>query len=252
MVAPADPACLRAHGSAGSRSGRRGSAAPTSKSRAARPAAPPRPGGLRIAYLVYRGNPRCGGQGVYTRHLARELVGLGHSVEVFVGPALARARRRGGVHARSRASTCTETPTRSGCRTRASSPTRSTFSNSASCARPGSPSRGPSPCGRGGCWPPGAATSTSSTTISASGRDLLGMIEDGWPLLTTLHHPITVDRELALSHAENAYRRLTQRRWFGFLGHADAGGAASCRASSPCRSPPSATSPRRWGSIPSA
>jgi glycosyltransferase involved in cell wall biosynthesis len=44
------------------------------------------------------------------------------------------------------------------------------------------------------------------------------MIEDGWPLLTTLHHPITVDRELALSHAENAYRRLTQRRWFGFLG----------------------------------
>jgi glycosyltransferase involved in cell wall biosynthesis len=33
-----------------------------------------------------------------------------------------------------------------------------------------------------------------------------------------LHHPITVDRELALSHAENAYRRLTQRRWFGFLG----------------------------------
>ena len=44
------------------------------------------------------------------------------------------------------------------------------------------------------------------------------MLDDGWSLLTTLHHPITVDRELALSHAENAYRRLTQRRWFGFLG----------------------------------
>ena len=50
------------------------------------------------------------------------------------------------------------------------------------------------------------------------GSGLLGMMADGWPLLTTLHHPITVDRELALSHAENAYRRLTQRRWFGFLG----------------------------------
>jgi len=50
------------------------------------------------------------------------------------------------------------------------------------------------------------------------GSGLLGMMEDGWPLLTTLHHPITVDRVLALSHAENAYRRLTQRRWFGFLG----------------------------------
>src|ERR1700758_2135414 len=48
--------------------------------------APPRPGGLRIAYLTYRGNPRCGGQGVYSRHLTRELVALGHSVEVFSGP----------------------------------------------------------------------------------------------------------------------------------------------------------------------
>ena len=50
------------------------------------PAAPPQPGGLRIAFLIYRGNPRCGGQGVYTRHLTRELVALGHSVEVFAGP----------------------------------------------------------------------------------------------------------------------------------------------------------------------
>ena len=29
---------------------------------------------------------------------------------------------------------------------------------------------------------------------------MLGMVGDGWPLLTTLHHPITVDRQLALSH----------------------------------------------------
>ena len=49
------------------------------------PPRPPAPGGLRIAFLVYRGNPRCGGQGVYTRHLTRELVALGHSVEVFAG-----------------------------------------------------------------------------------------------------------------------------------------------------------------------
>src|SRR5471030_2273641 len=49
-------------------------------------AAPPQPGGLRVAFLIYRGNPRCGGQGVYTRHLTRELVSLGHSVEVFAGP----------------------------------------------------------------------------------------------------------------------------------------------------------------------
>src|SRR6185437_7089585 len=40
---------------------------------------------LRIALLVYRGNPHSGGQGVYTRYLSRELVELGHRVTVFAG-----------------------------------------------------------------------------------------------------------------------------------------------------------------------
>jgi hypothetical protein len=47
---------------------------------------------------------------------------------------------------------------------------------------------------------------------------MLGMVDDGWPLLTTLHHPITVDRQLALSHTTNPWQRFTTRRWFGFLG----------------------------------
>ena len=50
------------------------------------PARAAQPGKYRIAFLLYRGNPQCGGQGVYTRHLTRELVALGHSVEVFSGP----------------------------------------------------------------------------------------------------------------------------------------------------------------------
>ncbi len=41
---------------------------------------------LRIAFVAYRGNMRCGGQGVYLWFLARELARLGHSVDVFVGP----------------------------------------------------------------------------------------------------------------------------------------------------------------------
>jgi MMP alpha-(1->4)-mannosyltransferase len=40
---------------------------------------------LSIAYLTYRGKPHVGGQGVYTRHLTKALVDLGHSVEVFAG-----------------------------------------------------------------------------------------------------------------------------------------------------------------------
>jgi glycosyltransferase involved in cell wall biosynthesis len=50
------------------------------------------------------------------------------------------------------------------------------------------------------------------------GTGMLGMVDDGWPLLTTLHHPITVDRELALAHSTSTWQRFTQRRWFGFLG----------------------------------
>nr|NKB42479.1 glycosyltransferase [Ilumatobacter sp.] len=40
---------------------------------------------LKIAYLTYRGKPHVGGQGVYTRHLTKALVDLGHTVEVFGG-----------------------------------------------------------------------------------------------------------------------------------------------------------------------
>jgi glycosyltransferase involved in cell wall biosynthesis len=42
-------------------------------------------GPLRVALLSYRSKPHCGGQGVYLRHLSRELVALGHQVEVLSG-----------------------------------------------------------------------------------------------------------------------------------------------------------------------
>ena len=41
---------------------------------------------LRLAFLSYRGNMACGGQGVYLWFLARELAALGHRIDVFVGP----------------------------------------------------------------------------------------------------------------------------------------------------------------------
>jgi len=45
----------------------------------------PAEGPLRIAMLSYRSKPHCGGQGIYLRHLSRELAALGHHVEVFSG-----------------------------------------------------------------------------------------------------------------------------------------------------------------------
>ena len=47
-----------------------------------------------IAFLIYRGNPHCGGQGVYSRHLTRELTELGHDGDDVRGPAVAGRRRR--------------------------------------------------------------------------------------------------------------------------------------------------------------
>lgn len=40
---------------------------------------------LRLAYLSYRSKPTVGGQGIYTRHLTKALVDLGHRVEVLSG-----------------------------------------------------------------------------------------------------------------------------------------------------------------------
>ncbi len=43
---------------------------------------------MRIALLTYRGNMFCGGQGIYTAYIARELHRLGHDVHVIAAPPL--------------------------------------------------------------------------------------------------------------------------------------------------------------------
>jgi glycosyltransferase involved in cell wall biosynthesis len=180
------------------------------------PARPPGPGGLRIAFLIYRGNPLCGGQGVYTRHLTRELVALGHSVEVFAGQPWPQLDEGVGF-----------TPV----------PGLDLY-------RDPDPFRVPHPrefhdaqdltefavmCAAGFGEP--LAFSRRIRKVLARrvgqfdlvhdnqclGSGMLGLIKDGWPLLTTLHHPITVDRQLALDHTTNPWQRFTTRRWFGFL-----------------------------------
>lgn len=41
---------------------------------------------MRVLLLCYRGNPFCGGQGIYIYNLSKELVRLGVSVDVITGP----------------------------------------------------------------------------------------------------------------------------------------------------------------------
>ncbi|HVV38145.1 MAG TPA: glycosyltransferase family 4 protein [Acidimicrobiales bacterium] len=173
-------------------------------------------GPLRIAFLIYRGNPYSGGQGVYTRYLTKALVDLGHEVEVFAGPPYPVLDD--GVK-------LTPVP-------------------SLDLYREPDPFRIPWPWEfkswidveefaimASGGFPEPRTWSHRIRRVLAQrkgdfdivhdnqclGSGLLGVVEDGWPLLTTLHHPITVDRDLDLAAAQGA-RQLTLRRWYQFLG----------------------------------
>lgn len=46
---------------------------------------------------------------------------------------------------------------------------------------------------------------------------LLRLKAKGWPVVSSVHHPITVDRELALSHARGLKAKLGAFRWYGFV-----------------------------------
>ncbi|MFB6172512.1 MAG: glycosyltransferase family 4 protein [Haloarculaceae archaeon] len=47
---------------------------------------------------------------------------------------------------------------------------------------------------------------------------LLDLVDMGVPTVATIHHPITVDRDVALRAADGLGERLLTRRWFRFLG----------------------------------
>ena len=171
---------------------------------------------LRIAYLVYRGNPHSGGQGVYTRHLTRELVNLGHQVTVFGGqpwpvldpgvdwvpvPSLDLYRDPDPFRVpKLREFRSVMDVAEFGLMCTAGFPEPYTFSMRA--RKLLAPLRG---------------HFDLVHDNQCLGSGLLGMLDDGWPVLATLHHPITVDRDLELADNTSLYRQLTLRRWYGFL-----------------------------------
>ncbi|MET7757794.1 glycosyltransferase family 4 protein [Streptomyces sp. NPDC005389] len=176
---------------------------------------------LRIALLTYKGNPFCGGQGVYVRHLSRELARLGHSVEVIGSqpyPVLDEGEELTGLTLTELASLDlyrSPDPFRT--------PKRDEYRD----------------------WIDGLEVATMWTggfpeplTFSLRARRLLAarrgdfdVVHDnqtlgygllggpraiGAPLVTTIHHPITVDRQLELDAAADWKRRASVRRWYAF------------------------------------
>jgi glycosyltransferase involved in cell wall biosynthesis len=170
---------------------------------------------LKIAYLTYRGKPHVGGQGVYTRHLTKALADLGHSVEVFGGQPYPILDDR---------ITLTKLPS------------LDTFNDYF-------PGRFPGfwelktredllemAAFMTGVFPePLAFSARAARELKprAGEFDLvhdnqcLGYgilkIEERIPTIVTLHHPITKDRELEMSHAKTLPRRLSVGRWYSFV-----------------------------------
>lgn len=171
---------------------------------------------LRIALLSYRSKPHCGGQGIYIRHLSRELVALGHEVEVFSGQPYPELDE--GVK-------LTKVP-------------------SLDLYREPDPFRVPklkefrdlvdveeflTMCTAG--FPEPKTFSTRVAKVLKERIDDFDVVHDnqvlgygmldiekmGLPLLTTLHHPITFDRRIDMAAAPNWRKRNSLRRWYGFL-----------------------------------
>jgi len=172
--------------------------------------------GVRVALLSYRSKPLCGGQGVYVRHLSRELVALGHEVEVFSGqpyPVLDPGVRLTEVPSLDlyREPDPFRTPRLRELRDRidllevatmwtAGFPEPRTFSLRA--AR---------------LLRERLADFDVVHDNQTLGFGVLDIARAGLPVVITIHHPITFDRRVDLAAATTWRRRLSLRRWYGFL-----------------------------------
>jgi glycosyltransferase involved in cell wall biosynthesis len=170
---------------------------------------------LRVALLSYRSKPHCGGQGIYLRHLSRELAALGHHVEVLSGqpypelepgPTLRRVPSldlyrdddpfrtphlrefRDWIDVLEVTSMWT-----------AAFPEPLTFSLRALRELRGRR---------------GAFDVVHDNQVLGYG--MLGIRRLGLPLVTSIHHPISVDRRIELRGARGM-SRLSKRRWYGFV-----------------------------------
>ena len=172
---------------------------------------------MRVALLSYRSKPHCGGQGVYVRHLSRELVRLGHEVEVFSGqpyPELDEGVRLSEVPSLDlyREPDPFRTPRLPEYRDlvdvqevatmwTAGFPEPRTFSRRVLRVLRE----------RAGDFD----VVHDNQTLGAA---LLGVESvTGLPLVASIHHPISVDRRIDLATASTWQKRLSVRRWYAFV-----------------------------------
>ncbi|WP_217252412.1 glycosyltransferase family 4 protein [Streptomyces sp. AC602_WCS936] len=176
---------------------------------------------LRIALLTYKGNPFCGGQGVYVRHLSRELARLGHRVEV-IGSQPYPVLDDGPDHGTEDRLSLTELPSLDLYRQPDPfrTPKRDEYRDWVDALEVGT-------MWTGGFPEPLTFSLRARRHLRARRGDFdvvhdnqtlgYGLLGDvGAPLVTTIHHPITVDRQLELDAADGWKRRYSVRRWYAF------------------------------------
>ncbi|MFJ2715990.1 glycosyltransferase family 4 protein [Streptomyces sp. NPDC087437] len=182
---------------------------------------------LGIALLTYKGNPFCGGQGVYVRHLSRELARLGHRVEVIAAqpyPVLDTPDTLGGIAGDGHDGRLRLTELPSLDLYRQPDPFRTPKRDE---YRDWIDALEVATMWAGGFPEPLTFSLRARRHLRARrgefdivhdnqtlGYGLLGDV--GAPLVTTIHHPITVDRKLELDAAEGWQRRWSVRRWYAF------------------------------------
>ena len=172
--------------------------------------------GLRVALLAYRGNPHVGGQGVYCRFLSRELVRLGHRVTVFSGqpwPVLDRGVDL--VRVPSLDLYREPDPFRI--------PHLDELRSWADVAEVLMMLAGGFPEPRTFSWRARRAIGERSDGFDvvhdngSFGSGIAALSDEGWPVVGTCHHPITVDRLVDLATAEARRKELSIKRWYGFV-----------------------------------
>jgi glycosyltransferase involved in cell wall biosynthesis len=170
---------------------------------------------LRIAYLSYRGKPHVGGQGVYTRHLSKALVDLGHTVEVLGGQPYPRLDDRVPLVELPSLDIYNEHfPMRM--------PWIGELKHFADFVEVTSFSLGtfPEPLAFSvRAWQHLRTRKGEFDLVhdnQSLGYGLLAIERDGLPVVATIHHPITVDRRLEMEHAENGWQRWNKGRWYAF------------------------------------
>jgi glycosyltransferase involved in cell wall biosynthesis len=171
---------------------------------------------LRVCILTYRGNPTSGGQGVYVRRISRALKDLGHSVDVVSGPPYPLLDDDITLH---------KLP-------------------SLDLYNPDDLFRTPkirelkSPVNllewlllSSGGFPEPFTFSLRAYSFLKKYKNNYDVVHDNQclafgmlgikrllPFVTTIHHPITRDRDIEVSSQPNILRKIQKWRWYSFLG----------------------------------